>query len=150
MFTALLIVQVLLGLSIIGLVLLQQGKGADMGAAFGAGASGTVFGSRGGGSFFTRMTAILAALFFINSIVLSSPLVRQVHDPDSSVTRSVPLEAPAEDVPPMEEAVEGIDLPPADMPPMDLPATDAGASDLPPVEPADAAAAPEPDAAAGE
>ena len=61
MFTALLILQVLLGLSIIGLVLLQQGKGADMGAAFGAGAAGTVFGAGGGGSFFTRATAVLAA-----------------------------------------------------------------------------------------
>ncbi len=68
MFTTLLILQVLLGLTIIVLVLLQQGKGADMGAAFGAGSSGAVFGAGGGGSFFTRATAILAAIFFINSV----------------------------------------------------------------------------------
>jgi preprotein translocase subunit SecG len=117
MFSALLILQVLLGLSIIGLVLLQQGKGADMGAAFGAGSAGTVFGARGGGSFLTRTTAILAAGFFLNSILLSSPLVRNVQDPNASVTErvAVPQES---DVPVVEETVqeEVVDLPPADLP----------------------------------
>jgi preprotein translocase subunit SecG len=103
MFTALLVLQVLLGLTIIGLVLLQQGKGADMGAAFGAGASGTVFGSRGGGSFFTRATAVLAAIFFINSILLSSPVVRDVQDAPASVTESIKVEEES-DVPPVDEA----------------------------------------------
>ena len=60
-----------------GAVLLQQGKGADMGAAFGSGASGTVFGARGSGSFFTRATAVLAAAFFINCLLIASPLVRK-------------------------------------------------------------------------
>ena len=119
MFTALLILQVLLGLVIIGLVLLQQGKGADMGAAFGAGASGTVFGASGGGSFFTRATAVLAALFFGNSLLLSSPLVREVPDASVSVTQSVPAPAQEEsDVPVIDEdiVVQDADLPPSDLP----------------------------------
>ena len=66
-----LIVHVLTALAIIGLILLQQGKGADMGASFGSGASQTVFGSEGGGNFFTRMTAILATVFFITSFGLA-------------------------------------------------------------------------------
>ena len=78
MFTLLLVVQILVSISIITLVLLQQGKGADMGAGFGSGASGTVFGARGSGSFFTRATAILAAVFFINCLLIASPLVLHV------------------------------------------------------------------------
>ena len=66
-----LVVHVLIAVAIIGLVLLQQGKGADAGAAFGSGASSTVFGSRGSGSFLTRATAILAALFFATSLSLA-------------------------------------------------------------------------------
>ena len=71
LYSILVSVDVLIAASLIGLVLIQQGKGAGMGAAFGAGASGTVFGSRGSASFLSRTTAILAALFFINSIVLA-------------------------------------------------------------------------------
>ena len=66
-----LIVHVLLALGIIGLVLLQQGKGASTGASFGAGASATVFGSEGSGSFLTRTTAVLATLFFVTSMGLA-------------------------------------------------------------------------------
>ncbi len=66
-----LIVHMLLALGLIGMVLLQQGKGASAGASFGAGASATVFGSEGSGSFLTRTTAILATLFFITSIALA-------------------------------------------------------------------------------
>ncbi len=76
MFSILLAVQILVSISIIVLVMLQHGKGADMGAAFGSGSSGTVFGSRGSGSFFTRATGILAAVFFINCLLIASPLVR--------------------------------------------------------------------------
>ena len=76
MFSFLLVVQVLVSISIIALVMLQQGKGADMGAAFGSGSSGTVFGARGSGSFLTRTTGILAAVFFINCILIASPLLR--------------------------------------------------------------------------
>ena len=76
MFQFLLVVQIITSVSIIVLVMLQQGKGADMGAGFGAGASGTVFGARGSGSFFTRATGILAAIFFINCLLIASPLIR--------------------------------------------------------------------------
>ncbi len=140
MFSALLIIQVLIALAIIALVLLQQGKGADMGAAFGAGSAGTVFGARGGGSFLTRTTAVLAAVFFINSILLSSPLVRDKQDPEASVTERVTT-PPASDLPDAGETPEQAagDLPPAD----DLPAvpesaeeaaSGQGGDDLPPAD----------------
>ena len=73
LYSVLVSIDVLIAASLIGLVLIQQGKGASAGAAFGGGggASGSVFGARGSSSFLTRTTAILAALFFINSIVLA-------------------------------------------------------------------------------
>ena len=142
MFTALLILQVLLGLTIIALVLLQQGKGADMGAAFGAGASGTVFGARGSGSFFSRTTAILAALFFINSVLLSSPLVLGERHPTSSVTSSVVTETPPQAPEAGDETGnEAVDLPPADLPEVDTgkPASDVPEATESPAPAADAA-----------
>jgi preprotein translocase subunit SecG len=93
MFSFLLVIQILVSVSIIVLVMLQQGKGADMGAGFGAGASGTVFGARGSGSFFTRATAILATIFFINCLLIASPLIREHHR--SSVTIADQLEQQA-------------------------------------------------------
>jgi len=80
---------VLLAASIIGLVLIQRGKGADAGAGFGAGASGTVFGARGSGSFLSRTTAILATLFFLTSLGLSY-LFSQQTAPTSVVDRVQP------------------------------------------------------------
>jgi len=71
LYNILLIVQILVALSIIGLVLIQHGKGADAGAAFGGGASGTVFGSKGSGNFLTKLTTILAVVFFSNSLMLA-------------------------------------------------------------------------------
>ena len=71
LYSILVSVDVLIAVGLIGLVLIQQGKGASAGAAFGSGASGTVFGARGSASFLTRATAILATIFFINSIVLA-------------------------------------------------------------------------------
>ena len=67
-----LVLLVLDALALIGLVLLQQGKGADVGAAFGSGSSGTVFGSSGGANFLTRLTTIFAVLFFVLSFSLAS------------------------------------------------------------------------------
>lgn len=66
-----LIAHVLIAIAIVGLILIQQGKGADMGASFGAGGSQTLFGSSGGGSVLTRATAILATLFFVTSLGLA-------------------------------------------------------------------------------
>ncbi|WP_020565802.1 preprotein translocase subunit SecG [Methylosarcina fibrata] len=71
MYQVIIVFHVLLGLGIIGLVLMQQGKGADAGAAFGSGASGSVFGAQGAASFLSRSTAILATLFFLTSLGLA-------------------------------------------------------------------------------
>ena len=71
MYQVIIVIHVLLGLGIIGLVLMQQGKGADAGAAFGAGASGSVFGAQGAASFLSRTTAIFATLFFLTSLGLA-------------------------------------------------------------------------------
>lgn len=71
LYNILLIVQLIVSLGIIALVLMQHGKGADAGAAFGGGASGSVFGSKGSGNFMSRTTAILATIFFVNSLLLA-------------------------------------------------------------------------------
>jgi preprotein translocase subunit SecG len=71
MYQVIIVIHVLLGLSIVGLILMQQGKGADAGATFGGGASGSVFGAQGAASFLSRTTAILATLFFITSLGLA-------------------------------------------------------------------------------
>ncbi len=129
MYTLLLVAQVLLAVGVIVLVLLQHGKGADAGAAFGSGASSTVFGARGAGSFLSRATAILATLFFANSLLLSTPLVIGDSKGPASVTeRAQP--APAATETPADEAPKP--AAPADLP--DVPAapdTPAGNSDLP-------------------
>jgi len=69
--TLALVFHMLFAVGIVGLVLIQRGKGADAGAGFGAGASGTVFGARGSGSFLSRATAVLATLFFVTSLTLA-------------------------------------------------------------------------------
>ncbi len=71
MYQIIIVVHVLLGLSVIGFVLIQQGKGADAGAAFGSASSGSVFGAQGASSFLSRTTAILATLFFATSLGLA-------------------------------------------------------------------------------
>ena len=80
----LMVIHVLLAIGMVGLILLQQGKGADAGAAFGSGASSTVFGARGSSSFLSRTTAILAALFFVTSLSLAY-LANQSSKPTSVV-----------------------------------------------------------------
>ncbi|MHB8848474.1 MAG: preprotein translocase subunit SecG [Burkholderiales bacterium] len=69
--TFILVLHLLFAVSVIVLVLLQQGKGADMGASFGSGASGSLFGSSGSANFLSRTTAILAGLFFVTSLILT-------------------------------------------------------------------------------
>lgn len=71
MYTVILFVHVLIAIALIVLVLLQHGKGADAGAAFGSGASATVFGARGSANFLSRTTAMLATGFFVTSLVLA-------------------------------------------------------------------------------
>ena len=67
----LLVFHVIIAIIIVVLILLQKGKGADMGSAFGAGASGTMFGSKGSANFLSRSTAVLATIFFITSLTLA-------------------------------------------------------------------------------
>ncbi len=107
--TVFLIVHLLVAIGLIGLVLLQQGKGADMGAAFGSGASSTVFGSRGASSFLTRATAILATIFFVTSLslayfsgqntarssVVDVPVQQQQQQPDLPAAPQAPADVPA-------------------------------------------------------
>ncbi|NOR81775.1 MAG: preprotein translocase subunit SecG [Methyloprofundus sp.] len=71
MYQVIIVGHVLVGLAVIGLVLIQHGKGADAGAAFGSGSSGTVFGAQGSASFLSRTTAVLAAVFFSTSLALA-------------------------------------------------------------------------------
>lgn len=72
MYEIIIVVYLIVSLAIIGFVLMQQGKGADMGASFGSGGSNTVFGASGSGNFLTRVTAILAVLFFALSLALGN------------------------------------------------------------------------------
>ena len=90
---------VLLAVGIVGIVLLQRGKGADAGAGFGAGASGTVFGARGSASFLSRTTAVLATLFFLTSLGLTYLFSQQ--KTATSVVDTVKQEAPAPTTMPM-------------------------------------------------
>ena len=90
--TTVLIIHTLISLSIIGLVLLQRGKGADAGAAFGAGASGTVFGARGSSSFFSRATAVLAAAFFATSLTLAYLSSQRTSGPESLLENAPAVE----------------------------------------------------------
>lgn len=87
--TIVMVVHVLLAVALIGLVLIQHGKGADMGAAFGSGASATVFGARGSASFLTKLTTMLAVAFFATSIGLFW-IAAQRSDELGSVTDRLP------------------------------------------------------------
>ncbi|HEY5701380.1 MAG TPA: preprotein translocase subunit SecG [Gammaproteobacteria bacterium] len=78
MYQVLLVVQLLVAFTLIGLIMLQQGKGADAGASFGSGGSGSIFGSRGPASFLAKITALLAAIFFANSLGLAFITTRSV------------------------------------------------------------------------
>ncbi|MDY6943757.1 MAG: preprotein translocase subunit SecG [Pseudomonadota bacterium] len=110
----LLLVHLALAAGIITLVLLQQGKGADAGAAFGSGASATVFGARGAANFLSRTTAVLAVLFFLTSLGLGW-LYANRSGPTSVVDQVLePTTSPSEqELPPVETEVNNIpDLPP--------------------------------------
>jgi preprotein translocase subunit SecG len=112
--TTTIILHVLIAAAIVGLVLLQRGKGADAGAGFGAGASGTVFGARGSASFLSRTTATLALLFIVTSLTLAYLDGRNPAAPTSVLDRvQVPAqqqsgdaELPAIPATPTEEPVE--------------------------------------------
>lgn len=104
LFSLVLTVHVLVALAIIGLVLMQHGKGADMGAAFGSGASGSVFGSSGSANFLSRSTGVLAAVFFVTSLVLA-------HVASSAPKTSGSVMQEAVQSAPVSEPVSGSDVP---------------------------------------
>ena len=109
--TIVLAVQMLAALGMIGLILVQHGKGADMGAAFGSGGSGSLFGASGSANFLSRTTAVLAAVFFVctlalayfgnlrtvstGSVLESAPVVAPAPAASSALGNSVQLTAPA-------------------------------------------------------
>ena len=78
MYEILIVVYLLVALALVGLILIQQGKGSDMGASFGAGASATLFGSSGSGNFLTKTTTFLATLFFAISMILGGMTANNV------------------------------------------------------------------------
>jgi len=119
----------LIALSIIILVLVQRGKGAEAGAAFGAGASGTVFGSRGSTSFFSRATALLATAFFATSLTLAYISSQTSGAPESLIEEVLTEEAEA--IPATEQAE---DLVPA-LPEADDTAPEPIDASVPPIEP---------------
>jgi len=110
--TVLLIAHVVIACLMVGAVLLQRGKGAEAGAAFGSGASGTVFGARGSANFLSRTTAILATLFFVTSLTLAYMASQRPTVGGSIMQDSAPVSAP-EIVP---APVEQSDLPAAPAP----------------------------------
>jgi len=91
--SVLVVVHLFLAIGLVGLILIQHGKGADMGAAFGSGASSSVFGSQGASNFLSRTTAILAILFFVTSLTLAY-FAMQTSEPETLMGG---LEAPAVD-----------------------------------------------------
>ena len=155
--TILTVLHLFLALGLIGLILIQHGRGADAGAAFGSGASATVFGARGSGSFLSRATAVMAALFFVTSMVLAyfasqvgepgglmtdaedAVVIEEVAQPPASEVPVVPAPAP-------QPAVQGVPMPvvPGAIPQVDptsvsIPVTAAPAQQTPPAQEQEAA-----------
>ncbi len=134
MFTVLLVIDILVSIALIGLILIQHGKGADVGAAFGSGASQTVFGSGGSGSFLTRATSILALIFFVTSLSLAY-LTGQRPKTESVMDRAAPAQ-PLPQIP-----LSGLPTPalPQDVPTVPAPNITVSPNEtLPPVPPAKA------------
>lgn len=98
--SVLVVVHLFMAIGLVGLILIQHGKGADMGAAFGSGASASVFGARGASNFLSRTTGILAALFFVTSLALAY-FAMQSNEPPTLMEAVPPtaLEAVAPEVP---------------------------------------------------
>lgn len=99
MYQLIMVIHVFACACLIGLVLVQQGKGASIGAAFGSGASQTVFGSRGSGSFLLRVTGIFVLIFFCTSISLNYIAAKAVKQERHVVLPSAPSNVPAQLVP---------------------------------------------------
>ena len=127
--TVLVIFHLFLSIALIGLILIQHGKGADAGAAFGSGASGTVFGARGAANFLSRTTAVLATLFFITSLALAWSAMKMAREsgimasaPEAEAIPAPVQKKPVSDLPPVNEA----QAPASDLPAVPAAGTQAG------------------------
>ncbi|MEE4246298.1 MAG: preprotein translocase subunit SecG [Kangiellaceae bacterium] len=116
----LLIIFLIVAIALVGVILLQQGKGAGMGASFGSGASGTVFGAPGSGNALTKITTILAVIFFAIAIALgvmsngaSPEASKDIFDQAEEAAASVEETVPATDIPVATETKEVSDIPQA-------------------------------------
>ncbi len=109
MYQVIIVVHVLLGLGVVGLVLMQQGKGADAGAAFGSGSSGSVFGAQGAASFLSRTTAVFAALFFATSLGLA--VLGGYHDEQVDLMDAPEVEDIKADVPLVDNKTDTSNVP---------------------------------------
>ena len=107
MYQIILIFHVLISIALIGLVLIQHGKGADIGAAFGSGASNTVFGSQGSGGFLFKLTGTLAAAFFATSLILGYLVSVQYQQAKQLEIPHVPVQQKQDLTVPMDEAPSG-------------------------------------------
>ena len=157
LFNLVIVVQVISALAIIGLVLVQHGKGADMGAAFGSGASGSLFGASGSSNFLSKSTAFAAAIFFASTLGLASMggrttaapeggLIDRVGAPANNAGNAVPATTAPSDVPAPTAGVPA--APAADVPA--APAQQAAPAQTAPAAPAQAPVAPAPAAPAGQ
>ncbi|WP_419592159.1 preprotein translocase subunit SecG [Thiolapillus sp.] len=115
MHTILVVVHLFLSIGLIGLILIQHGKGADAGAAFGSGASSTVFGARGSANFLSRTTGVLALLFFITSLTLAWMAMQTARDSgliiDAPSVETQPIPAAESDLPVVPGATGDSDVP---------------------------------------
>ena len=112
----LLVVQVICAISLIGFILIQHGKGADAGAAFGSGASATVFGASGSGNFLTKTTTALAFVFLVNSLTLAwMAKERNMEARELNIVEPMVLEQPVEE-PQFDPANIPVDVPELDIP----------------------------------
>ena len=127
LYEVLLVSYLVVALLLIGFVLIQQGKGADMGASFGAGGSNTVFGSSGSGNFMTRTTAILATLFFFISLVIGSISANKEEKVDSFQN----IDVPVEEVTPFIQQAPESDLPGTAVEPIETEEQPKEESDIP-------------------
>jgi len=131
-------IHLLVALAIIGLILMQQGKGAEAGASFGGGASQTVFGSQGGSNFFAKATAVFAFVFFATSfglaVIAKEKTSIDVVDGVPVITQqAAETELPTVDQPVSADEAAAQDIPVIDVPAIDVPAIDSSAGEVPAV-----------------
>lgn len=135
--TLIILLHILIAVAIIAFVLLQQGKGAEAGASFGAGASQTLFGSAGSWNFFSRVTAVLALLFFLTSFGLALLAKNKAENADALTPELQMIEEAGSASGEVPQVTEGAEIPAdvpqapgAPMPADDIPAVDSGGNEV--------------------